>query len=220
MAKKEPKKIVQINVSEHVPRIPWVEIKKMEVNNLKSGLDRDITKLENAIINRGFNFPFFLWANHSYIIDGAGRVAALSNMEQTGWVVPDLPVVEIYADSYEQAKKMVLQASSEHGFITQESFAAFVEDINLEDILSEISFPDVDTGVSMDDPDLDFENLPEARKERFDAAEQKQLVLFYESDVYDKLVEKLNMIMAAAQKESFSDTILMMADHYEVEIQD
>lgn len=143
MAKKQKTFPVQV---QNVPTVPWSELKTYEANTLKAVEDRDISKLKNAIINRGFCFPFYVWADHRLIIDGAGRCKALSELEAEGYTVPDLPVVEIWAESIEGAKALVLQASSEHGVITQESFDAFVEDIDLESLLDEINFPDLELG--------------------------------------------------------------------------
>lgn len=101
-----------------------------------------MVRLKNAIVNRGFNFPFFLWAGKRFIIDGAGRVAALKELEAEGHDVPDLPVVEIAAETLNEAKALVLQASSSHGEITQESFDIFVGDMDLEPFSEEITFDD------------------------------------------------------------------------------
>lgn len=124
--------------------IPWAEISSYELNDLKSVDGRDVNKLKNAIVNRGFSFPFYLWAGHKYIIDGAGRTKALRELESEGYAIPDLPVVTIQADSFAEAKTLVLQASSEHGIITQDSLNSFVKDLDVPSILGEINFNSFD----------------------------------------------------------------------------
>ena len=75
--------------------IPWQKLKTFEFNDLKEGLNRDVSKLKNSIVNDGFSFPFYLWKNHNYIIDGNGRNIALNELENEGYLIPELPVVEI-----------------------------------------------------------------------------------------------------------------------------
>ena len=127
-------------------RLPWAKIKGYDANTLKSGDKRQVSKLKKAITTSGFNFPLYLWEEGHYIIDGAGRIAALRELEREGVTIPDIPVVGIKADSLDAARILVLQASSEHGAATQESFAAFVEGLGIESILDQISYPDLDLG--------------------------------------------------------------------------
>ncbi len=157
MAKKQKTFPVQV---QNVPTVAWETLKSYEANTLKAVEDRDISKLKNAIINRGFCFPMYVWADHRLIIDGAGRCKALAELEAEGYAVPDLPVVEIWAESIEGAKALVLQASSEHGTITQESFDAFVEDIDLDALLDEINFPDLEMGEVIEELPPEEEDEP------------------------------------------------------------
>lgn len=114
--------------------IPWAELKTYEFNDLKDSKTRDISKLKNAIVNNGFCFPLYLWSGHRYVIDGNGRNLALSELESAGYSICDLPIVEIEAENKREAKKLVLQASSQHGQITTESFNLFVEELDLTDL--------------------------------------------------------------------------------------
>jgi len=164
MAKKQKTFPIQV---QNVPTLSWGELKTFEANTLKAVEDRDISKLKNAIVNRGFCFPFYVWADHRLIIDGAGRCKALAELEAEGYTVPDLPVVEIWAESIEGAKALVLQASSEHGTITQESFDAFVEDIDLSELLDEINFPDLDLGESVEELEAPMAPPPQAPETGF-----------------------------------------------------
>ena len=112
-------------------QISWKKLKTFEFNDLKDK-DRDISKLKNSIINEGFCFPFYLWKDHQYVIDGNGRNIALNELESEGYKIPDLPVVEIEANSKQHAKKLVLMASSQYGKVTKASYDLFIEDIDLE----------------------------------------------------------------------------------------
>ena len=122
--------------------LPWETLKKWEFNSLKSTDDRDVSKLKKAILN-GFNFPFYAWEGHEYIIDGTGRYKALCELESEGHSIKDLPVVFIQAESLEDAKRLVLECSSQHGVITQESFDSFINDMDMSDIIDLINLPDI-----------------------------------------------------------------------------
>lgn len=154
----QPLKPIDVNV-DTMALISWAHLQKMEKNDLKSVEDRDVQKLKNAIVNRGFSFPFYVWYGHEYVIDGAGRSKALAELEQEGYTIPDLPVVYIRADSFEQAKALVLQASSEHGKITQESLNAFLEDIDAKSLVDSISLPEFDLEAMLNMPEVPNENV-------------------------------------------------------------
>ena len=123
--------MIQNNVVD-VKTIEWNELKTYEFNSLKSSDNRDISKLKNAIVNSGFNFPFYVWHGHRYVIDGKGRDIALHELEKEGHKIPPLPIIEIKADNKAMAKRLVLQASSNHGQVTPESFEEFTLDLELE----------------------------------------------------------------------------------------
>jgi hypothetical protein len=117
---------------------PWSIIKTYEFNKLKSNA-RDVTKLEQSIINSGFTAPFFVWREESgnykdYVIDGTGRWLALQNLEKAGVVIPNLPIILIDAKNKKEAKLIAMQISSKHGTITEKSLADFVLDFDIEEI--------------------------------------------------------------------------------------
>lgn len=119
--------------------IKWDELKTYDCNSLKEASNRDISKLKNAIVNSKFSFPFYVWKR--YIVDGAGRIKALDELYREGYTIPELPIIEIEAENEREAKKLVLQASSQHGEISQESFDLFIQDLELTELeLSELNF--------------------------------------------------------------------------------
>lgn len=149
--------------------LPWSSIRNMEANSLKETKDRDVSKLKNAILKSGFNFPFFIWDGQEYILDGAGRVEALKALEREGFDIPDLPFVAIQAETLEEAKALVLQVSSQHGIISQESFQVFSEGLDLSTLEDMVSFPDIDFGKSVNftvfESDQDPDDIPEPPQE-------------------------------------------------------
>jgi hypothetical protein len=82
---------------------------------------------------------------HNYVLDGHGRIAALSEMRRQGYDLPIFPVVYIDARDEEEAKIKLLQQNSHYGTITEEGFAEFIGDMVIdmgELALSEIKLPD------------------------------------------------------------------------------
>jgi DNA modification methylase len=142
MASTDTIKTISVNVAGN-NTLPWAVLKGYERNTLKVAEGRDIKPLKAAMVNRGFNFPVYIWADHLYIIDGAGRMEALAALESDGYVIPDLPIVEIQAANMQEAKALVLQASSEHGRVSQASYNEFVLDLDMSELMAEISFPDI-----------------------------------------------------------------------------
>lgn len=109
---------------------------------LKERTDIDYDKIKLSIIKFGFSFPFFVWklGNKNYILDGHGRFATLCKMQKDGYIIPDLPVVEIKAKNKTEAKQKLLRLNSQYGKMTKESVLEFAEDIDLN--FDEIALPD------------------------------------------------------------------------------
>jgi len=144
--------------------IPWEILQGYEFNDLKEVDSRDVSKLKRAIIEQGFCFPIEIWAGHQYVIDGRGRDEALTQLEQEGYEIPPLPVIEIEAPDRETAKRLVLMRSSQHGRFTQSQLEAFVADIPVDDLDTVVSIPGLDIGVLGSDvedavPPDDFETF-------------------------------------------------------------
>ena len=160
------KEITNTIISE-MPRINWDEIKDFQFNDLKDS-KRDISKLKNSIVNEGFCFPFFVWKR--YVLDGTGRYLAIKELESEGYIIPELPYVELKANNLQHAKKLALMASSRHGEISQKSFESFALDLNLEDIRQDINLPEI----KLDVANLKLEESEE--KEELETTEDFELI--------------------------------------------
>ena len=122
------------------PTIPWAQVKKWEANRLKDSEKRNVQKLKANILKEGFCFALVAWnpgngVDPIYVIDGAGRIAALTQLEKDGHEIGDLPVIFVEAENREQAKRLVASASSQFGTVTADTFAAFVQDLGGADAL-------------------------------------------------------------------------------------
>lgn len=116
---------IPILVDASNPRLPWDRLRAMRRNTLKAK-GRDLRKLCRAILT-GFAFPVFVWLEGDLVLDGAGRVPALEELEAVGHVIPDeIPVAMIEARDEKHAGELVLMASSNHGLVTEQSLEDFV----------------------------------------------------------------------------------------------
>lgn len=169
-----PANDIAVNVS-HMGHVAYEQLRTYERNGLKIREVEDVTKLVNAIVNRGFNFPIYVWEGHRLILDGDGRMLALDEIAKQGHTIPPLPVVYIKADTQKEAMVMVLQASSHHGKMTQDSVGDFIIDagIEIESIVSEIHLPNISytwedgSGTSQnsdDEPEGDEDSVPKTPK--------------------------------------------------------
>lgn len=109
---------------------------------LKKRNDIDCDKIKLSILKYGFSFPFFVWKNEgkNYILDGHGRFLTLCKMQKDGYLIPDLPVVEVMAKDKAEAKQKLLRLNSQYGKMTKESVLEFADDIDLN--FEEIALPD------------------------------------------------------------------------------
>jgi hypothetical protein len=175
----------------------WSQIKGYDFNNLKSDV-RNVTKLEQSILNNGFTSPFIVWSGKDYVIDGTGRWLALQNLEKAGVVIPPLPIILIEAKDVKEAKKLAMSISSQHGLITQDSLSDFLkDDFKLEEIqelsVNEIELPELDFYIQnievsdIDDKDEPTYSNPDKLSKAYDS-DIMTLQVAYAKDDYDYLI--------------------------------
>ena len=128
---------------------------KLEFNNLKDS-NRDTDKLRKSILKNGFVFPVYTWADHDYCIDGKGREIVVQELVKEGHSFESIPYVEIQAKDKEEAKQRVLEASSQYGNITEDSFVAFSDDMEVDFDTIEVKKNDV---IQSEPDDIDFDNI-------------------------------------------------------------
>ena len=112
--------------------------------NLKARTDDDYAKIKKSILKYGFSFPAFIWVEKktktNYLIDGTGRYSALKQMQEEGYIIPELPIVYIQAKDKAEAKNKLLRLNSQYGKMSKDSVLEFASDIELD--FSEIALPD------------------------------------------------------------------------------
>jgi hypothetical protein len=163
----------------------------LEFNNLKEEKGRNVNGLRRSIIADGFTFPVFIWAGHNYCIDGKGRKMVVEELTKEGHEFEGIPYVEISADTLEQAKLLVLKASSQYGVITVESFKAHVEDVKVD--FDTINIKGIDevvvSGNGVDDPDAEWNGMPEVNAQRVVGAVRSLIVHFETQEDVDTFAE-------------------------------
>jgi hypothetical protein len=104
-------------------------------------------KLKKQILEQGFSAPIFVWKNNAkyYILDGHGRASALQDLKQSGYKIPDLPCVEIFAKTKLEAKKKLLSYVSSFGKVEGAGLYQYIIDaeLNLSD-LDDFEIPEID----------------------------------------------------------------------------
>lgn len=129
--------------------LPVGELKPFQ-GNLKTLTEANYLKLKGLIINQGFSFPIFVWCdkenNQSYIIDGHQRVRTLHKMVTEGFVIPEVPVAEVHAKSFKEAKKKLMSAASQFGDIDKQGLYEYISqnDFEFEFIEENFKLPEVD----------------------------------------------------------------------------
>jgi len=124
---------------------------KILQGDLKDLSDESGDKLRRRIETFGFDAPIFTW--DGYILDGTQRYKVLQTMIADGWKLPygKVPVVNIEAESVEDAKARILGYVSQFGRITENGYDQFIVDLRDLDVglidlppfkLDEIALPD------------------------------------------------------------------------------
>lgn len=103
--------------------------------DLKTISEEDLAKIKNEIITDGFSFPIAIWEdekqNKLFILDGHQRYKALTSLKKDGYSIPEIPIVMVDAESYEQAKHKLLAAASQYGKVDQVGVMDFLKDIDI-----------------------------------------------------------------------------------------
>lgn len=125
-----------------------IEIAKLErfQGDLKDITPEAMDKLKASIVKYGFSFPIFVW--QTKILDGHQRLEAAKQLIKDGYMLKGgkLPVVQIEADSDQEAAEKLLLINSRYAQITQAGFDAFVTDFNIDlsDFSGLLEIPEID----------------------------------------------------------------------------
>lgn len=107
---------------------------------LKSLSEENYEKLRAEIKDQGFSFPIAVWKSEgkNYIIDGHQRFRTVKKMvADEGWSCPELPVVLVDANDYQQAKHKLLAALSQYGRVEPDGLYQYITEANLDPMMLE-----------------------------------------------------------------------------------
>jgi hypothetical protein len=123
---------------------------------LKDLTEENYRKLRREIEELGFSFPFFTWRHKDkiFILDGTHRYLTLKKMREDGWVIPNLPINAIHADTITEAKRKLMACSSKYAKFTPEGLDEFVADTGWDYKYIEEHF---DIGIDL--PDIEKDKL-------------------------------------------------------------
>lgn len=156
--------------------------------NLKNLSESAYVKLRGLIQTMGFSFPVFVWNdienNQTYILDGHQRIRTLQKMASEGFDIPDLPVADVKAANYRDAKKKLMAAASQFGDVDKQGLYEFMSENDWEfDFLEEnFKLPDIDLNAFKSEFIEDDFNFKEPN-EGSDAAESYSLILDFPDDI-------------------------------------
>lgn len=145
-------------------RIPLEELLDLQ-GGLKELSPENKLKLRTEILNTGFAFAPHVWVDaddKKYLVDGHQRTSILRDLKAEGYEVPPVPVSTVEAPTMAEAKRRILQASSQYGEMTAQGLYDFM-------LINEIPFQDVQASFDLPNIDMtkfkDFFAMPETKPE-------------------------------------------------------
>lgn len=129
--------------------VPFHKIQILQ-GNLKDLDASNYLKFKQNILKYGFTSPIHVWVDDDenlLSLDGTQRLRTLTAMENEGYVVPDIPITRIKANSVKDAKKILLSLASNYGTISPDGLFEFIQDLNygtLKELTEEYTFPTID----------------------------------------------------------------------------
>ena len=93
-----------------------------------------IKALADSIIRHGFSYPLFVWnnADKNFLLDGHGRILALTYLRSMGYSIPPIPVVYVKAKDVVEARQKVLELNNLNGRIDKEAFVKYAQTLNMD----------------------------------------------------------------------------------------
>ncbi len=185
--------------------------------DLKDFHEREYAKLKKSVAELGWVFPFFVWfeGETPRILDGHGRQLFAVREKVKPY---ELPYVRIDAANEQEAKKLLLVATSQYQRITQEGFDAFTFDMDEAWIGETVNFDGVFSGVSFEEevrpPEVDLGRVEEAY-ETYVNNNIRQIVLYLQGEEYDKTLERLEKVMQQTGTEDNTSAVLSILSFYE-----
>lgn len=150
------------------------------------------------------------------IVDGTGRKRLFQKMASDGYEIPDIPCVEIFAESLKEAKEAVIAGTSKFHVTTKDGLHEFLESGSFDvSILDEYSIDEIDTAEFKiefyDDllgtPVIDPANKDHVSFDAYQNASVKQVVLYYPKEEYEKVIEMFDKLLIKLSADDHSQVV-------------
>ena len=200
-------KTIRIKVSgSHARNIDELESFQGEgETELKTLTEENYKKLRREILDLGFCEPLCVWGDK--ILNGHQRVKTLKRMrDEEGYTIPHIPVNMVTADTYKEAKKMVLSLTSQFGKMTEESLMGFIKDADLElnEVIDGFEFAGLDTDtltnlfgnerMDLEFQDIDDEGIPDVDiKGEVDGRTEYIILTFDNNENIEQIMQDLGL---------------------------
>lgn len=174
--------------------------------NIKSMNAKDRAKLVNLLETYGIRFPFYVWGNK--ILNGHQRYDVLLNdFNYTG----DVPVVEVEAEDENEAKELVLVATSQHGRFNIEDLQEFTKGLSDIDSMALVDGPSIDLDFKVDvkpnEPVTKLEdNIEIIDQENYEPAEVEEI----KTNTGDSITFPDGTVLTAGDDRYFFEEVIRM----------
>ena len=123
--------------------LPYTRLQAFQ-GNLKDLSESRASELMEQIKTLGWIAPVFVYDDDK-ILDGHQRLAVLPALLEEGYTIGEIPVVDIDAETRQEAAKMLLAINSSYGQMTDDGLYEFMHDFDLNvGDLTEMELPDID----------------------------------------------------------------------------
>lgn len=124
--------------------------------DLKSIANLELYKLCVLILRCGFFVPVLVWEEGAKIIDGHQRLSAIKLLAGRGFEIPGIPVNIINAANEEEARAMVLAASSTYAKFQKPELYEWLDNMD-DDITELLNLTDIENDIDIDSESKELE---------------------------------------------------------------
>ena len=185
---------------------------------LKMMTKENFQKLRGRIVSKGVRHPPHVWMHEGkpHLIDGHGRTAVLRQLvEAEGFSCPPIPVVQVEAASIEDAREEVLAAGSNYNTMTDDGLYEFMNTAGIDllgldqFVLSEIDMPKFSMDFFSDVAPAPYaaDGTTRADFDAYQNAAIKQIVLYFSSEDYVKVISSLERLSEKWGMEDHSQVV-------------
>jgi hypothetical protein len=115
--------------------VPLVDLHEFQ-GDLKTLSLVNFEKLKRQIVEEGFSFTPHVWFSEKdqkyFILDGHQRLRVVRALVEQGWSCPDIPCSEVFAPSYQKAKRKLLSAASQYGQMDEEGLLYYLQETDIK----------------------------------------------------------------------------------------